>query len=84
MSAPEPPIGIGPWGLPIIPPDPPIADVELGLTTSEDADDWAPPPADMPISRFLLEMFWNSMYAGFGTLRYYTCRTGIHRRRRYL
>jgi hypothetical protein len=73
---PEPPT-FDAWGMPIIPPIPPVIDDELGWTTKDDGPgEWEP----IPVTRTTFLMVF--VIAGYGLLRTIVCKTGIHRTRR--
>lgn len=71
------------WGLPIVPPDPPAADDELGYTCAEDGD-WGPAEIRLaaPVTRTLFAVTF--LCAGLSVLRTTVCRVSVHRRRRRL
>lgn len=78
MAAPEPaPIKLDAWGLPIILPDPPALDAELGFTTEEDGgwDD------SLPIGKFLNELYVGGLHCLWGILRLVVIVSGVHKRR---
>lgn len=79
MAAPEPvPIALDAWGLPIILPDPPALDAELGVTTSDDGwiyDD------SLPLGKFLQILLVCSLHCAWGLFRLFVLITGIHKRK---
>jgi hypothetical protein len=68
------------WGLMPAASDPSAVDPEIGWSTTDDG--WEPLPLPLPVTRTVFAMHF--AWAAYGLLRTLVCRTGIHRRRRYL
>lgn len=71
--------GRDPWGLPIVLPDLPALDAELGLTTTEDGA-WDASPPGLSLGQFLTQIGWGTTFFSIGWLRYLGAKTGLHRR----